>query len=101
MKKITLLCAALTFGFVLFNQDMVVAKEQTTCPVMGGQIDKNIHADYNGKKVYFCCAGCISTFKADPEKYVKKMKTEGVELEKTAEKAGKDAEHTDHSGHNH
>jgi YHS domain-containing protein len=47
--------------------------EQTTCPVMGGAIDKAIFAEYKGKKVYFCCKGCIATFQADPEKYLAKL----------------------------
>lgn len=51
---------------------------QTTCPVMGGKIDKKTYADYNGKRVYFCCSGCIPQFKNDPEKYLKMMEAEGV-----------------------
>ncbi len=50
-----------------------VAGEQTTCPVMGGAIDKTIFVEYKGKKVYFCCPGCVETFKANPEKYVAKL----------------------------
>jgi YHS domain-containing protein len=55
--------------------DAVVAAvvEQTTCPVMGGKINKKIFTEYKGKKVYFCCAGCDSKFKADPEKYLSKL----------------------------
>jgi YHS domain-containing protein len=51
----------------------VVAGEQTTCPVMGGAIDKAIFVEYKGKKVYFCCPACVETFKANPEKYVAKL----------------------------
>lgn len=51
----------------------VVAGEQTTCPVMGGAIDKTIFVEYKGKKVYFCCPGCVETFKANPEKYIAKL----------------------------
>jgi len=48
--------------------------EQTTCPIMVGQpINKAIFAEYKGKKVYFCCAGCDTKFKADPEKYIAKL----------------------------
>jgi len=54
-------------------QAKAVAGEQTTCPVMGGAIDKTIFTEYKGKKVYFCCKGCVDTFKADPEKYVSKL----------------------------
>jgi YHS domain-containing protein len=47
--------------------------EQTTCPVMGGPIDKSIFIEYQGKRVYFCCAACVETFKANPEKYISKL----------------------------
>jgi len=50
-----------------------VAAEQTTCPVMGGAIDKAIFVEYKGKKVYFCCKGCPETFTANPEKYLAKL----------------------------
>jgi YHS domain-containing protein len=53
------------------------AASQTKCPVMGGKIDDKAYTDYNGKRIYFCCPGCISEFKKDPEKYVKKMEAEG------------------------
>lgn len=47
--------------------------EQTTCPVMDGEINKELFTEYKGKKVYFCCPGCEGTFKADPEKYLGKL----------------------------
>jgi len=50
-----------------------VAAEQTICPVMKGPINKEIFAEYKGKKVYFCCADCKATFEKDPEKYVKDL----------------------------
>ncbi len=50
-----------------------VAGEQTTCPVMGNPIDKNIFIEYQGKKVYFCCKACPDVFKADPAKYIAKL----------------------------
>ena len=54
---------------------------QEYCPVMGNKVNKEIYTDYNGKRVYFCCSGCIDTFKKDPEKYMEKMKEAGVTLE--------------------
>lgn len=57
-------------------------KAQTTCPVMGGKIDKNIFADVNGYRVYVCCNGCISKVKADPDKYIKTIKAAGETPEK-------------------
>jgi YHS domain-containing protein len=47
--------------------------EQTTCPVSGDKIDKNVFVEYKGKKVYFCCASCKADFNKDPEKYVAKL----------------------------
>ena len=49
------------------------ATEQTTCPVMGNPIDKTLFVEYKGKKVYFCCKGCIAEFNKDPEKYLSKL----------------------------
>jgi YHS domain-containing protein len=48
--------------------------EQTTCPVMDGNpINKDLFTEYKGKKVYFCCPGCETKFKEDPEKYISKL----------------------------
>ena len=49
------------------------AVEQTTCPVMGGAINKDLFVEYQGKKVYFCCLGCKEKFEKDPEKYIAKL----------------------------
>ena len=56
---------------------------QTTCPVMGGKINKAIFADCQGKRVYFCCDACPAEFKKDPAKYIKILEDQGVVLEKT------------------
>ncbi len=47
--------------------------EQTICPVMKGAIKKSVFTEYNGKKVYFCCAGCKEKFEKEPEKYIAKL----------------------------
>ena len=54
---------------------------QTTCPVMGEEIDKNVYADHKGKRVYFCCEKCVEAFQEDPDEYLNKLKAEGVILE--------------------
>ena len=51
---------------------------QEKCPIMGYRINKNVYADHNRNRVYFCCASCIDKFKKDPEGYLKKMKEAGV-----------------------
>ena len=52
---------------------VVAAAEQTTCPVMGGAINKALFTEYKGKKVYFCCDGCKEKFEAAPEQYIAKL----------------------------
>jgi len=47
--------------------------EGSTCPVMGGTINKKYSHVYKGTIYYFCCSGCVEQFKADPDKYVEKM----------------------------
>jgi len=64
-----------------------VVKHQTICPVEGGKISKKLFADYQGKRVYFCCDGCPDEFKKDPVKYIKKMEAKGITLDKTPQAA--------------
>ena len=60
-------------------------KPQTLCPVLGGNIDKKVFIDYQGKRIYFCCPGCPAEFSKDPEKYLKKIEAQGITLEKCPE----------------
>ena len=55
------------------ENQVVAAAEQTTCPVMGGAINKALFTEYQGKKVYFCCDGCKEKFEATPEQYIAKL----------------------------
>jgi hypothetical protein len=70
---------------------------QTTCPVMGGKINKALYVDHDGKRIYVCCKGCIGAVQKDPEKYIKKLEADGVALDPApkAETSKKDA----HGGH--
>ena len=83
----------LVFAFLMSTACVQInLHTQRKCPVMGGAINKDIYADYEGKRVYFCCEACISTFKSDPAKYVKKLEGEGVTLETVS----KGEHHHDH-----
>ena len=50
---------------------------QKTCPVTGDPVDKKVFVDYQGKRIYFCCASCKTSFAKDPEKYLKKIPDNG------------------------
>jgi YHS domain-containing protein len=91
LRKLVLLVvmALFTAGAVLATHLPAQAKPQTTCPVLGGNINKQVYADYQGKRIYFCCKGCDEKFKKDPEKYIKKLEEEGVTLEPAPAAKGK------------
>jgi YHS domain-containing protein len=82
------LSSIIILGFLLaIAPSYATSKEanQTTCPVMEGTVNKNIYADYKGKRVYFCCPPCLKAFKKDPDTYIKKLEEQGVVLEKAPE----------------
>ncbi len=69
----------LPLALVLTFATVALAEPQTTCPVMGGTVNKELYADYDGKRVYFCCGYCDGEFKKDPQKYLDKLKEQGQE----------------------
>jgi len=64
-------------------------KIQVTCPVTNDKIDKKVFADFEGKRVYFCCAACLEKFNADAKAIVAKMEADGIVLDKAPEKKEK------------
>lgn len=98
-KIMTLLVTAIIgMGFISAQaaEKKTEVKSQTTCPVMGGKINKAQYADVKGKRIYVCCAGCIGKIKAAPDKYIKQLEAEGITLDKA-----KKMKTEDHSGHQH
>lgn len=84
MKKlasIILLCAWFAAPVVITIDGFAAQGNQVLCPVRGGQINKNVFADYQGKRIYFCCPPCIGDFRRNPDKYIKKLEDMGVVLE--------------------
>ena len=77
---ITLLTVTIAAGTAAFGAP------QSKCPVMGGEVNKSLYADVNGKRVYVCCKGCIGKIKAEPAKYIKQLESAGIELEKASTK---------------
>ncbi|MFC1782315.1 YHS domain-containing protein [Planctomycetota bacterium] len=64
----------------------LVAGTQTLCPIMGNPISEEVFYDYQGKRIYFCCAGCEDKFKAEPDIFIKQMVDEGITLTQVIEK---------------
>ncbi|WP_290918221.1 TRASH domain-containing protein [Halodesulfovibrio sp.] len=83
MKSVLKTCV-LAFALVAFAVQGTAAfagTPQTKCPVMGNEINKDLYADHNGKRVYFCCQMCLPKFKKNPKVFIKKLESQGVELE--------------------
>lgn len=55
---------------------------QTKCPVMGGDINKSLYVDADGKRIYVCCGGCIDAVKKNPQKFIKELEAKGITLDK-------------------
>ena len=81
MKTAKLITFAIITAMVLAFGAQSFAAEQTTCPVMGGEVSKELYVDVEGKRIYVCCDYCIGEIKKDPSKYIKKVKDNGQELE--------------------
>lgn len=73
----------------LESEGVKLDKIQTACPISGEEIDKKMFADYNGKRVYFCCAACVQSFNKEPDKYIKKLEDQGITLDRTPTDASK------------
>jgi YHS domain-containing protein len=91
LKSLVFIAVMILFatGAVLVAPLPAQAKAQTTCPVLGGNIDKNVFVDYQGKRIYFCCQGCDAEFNKNPEKYLKKLEEQGVTPEPVPAAKGK------------
>lgn len=54
---------------------------QTLCPIMGEKINRSVYADYQGKRVYFCCKNCIDEFGKAPADTARQMEGKGIILD--------------------
>ena len=77
----------------------------TTCPVTGEEIaNKDIHADFYGRTVYFCCPGCLAKAQKTPAAYLKQTEAAQLAAVKGLPKAkghghGEHNEHGEHAKH--
>ena len=60
---------------------------QTTCPVSGEAVDKNVSLNHEGRRLFFCCDKCISSFESDPAGYLSKMDARPTEDASTKAKS--------------
>jgi len=59
---------------------VIEAGNQEVCPFSGGAIVKEIFADHDGKRVYFCQPKCVKRFNGDPGAAIEKMESASVIL---------------------
>ncbi|MFN2287236.1 MAG: hypothetical protein ABR578_02765 [Chromatocurvus sp.] len=89
----------------LEDKGVTVASLQTTCPVMGGKVNKDLYVDHDGKRVYVCCMGCIDAVRKDPQMYIKKLAEKGevpAAVPQAAQKnQGAHDAQSGHEGHQH
>lgn len=80
------LCKSVLLLLMLFSASVAIAQTgdktiavntdpaqptNTFCPVMPDmKVNPEIYSDYKGKRVWFCCTTCRSTFDRNPEKYL-------------------------------
>ena len=63
-------------------------RPQTTCPVMEGKrINNRLYVDYQGFRIYVCCVPCVKAVRKNPEKYLKRLRAQGVAVEKVEQRA--------------
>lgn len=71
------LCCMLVAGLA----SPAFAVPQSTCPIMGNEVNKELYVDVLGKRIYVCCPYCIGEIEKDPAKYIKDLEDSGQELE--------------------
>jgi YHS domain-containing protein len=81
MKSILIAVSALLIMGRALAADNATPSPQTVCPVMGGKVNKTLFVDYDGKRVYVCCPGCLPDLKQDPAKYISQLEAKGIKLD--------------------
>jgi YHS domain-containing protein len=56
----------------LFTLPFAYAEEQSICPIMvEDEIDQDEVVEFEGKKIYMCCGGCVKAWNLNPKYYLK------------------------------
>lgn len=81
MKKAILVVAVVALALPVFAQGKKTEKKndkktEVACPVMPDHkvnikkaTKSKMFADFEGRRYFFCCAGCVPAFKENPAKY--------------------------------
>ena len=72
---------------------------QTMCPVMGEKINPSVFMETRAGKVYFCCKMCDEKLVSKPDKYLPKLKAQGVVLSAADLAGDSPGDHDAHKGH--
>jgi YHS domain-containing protein len=82
MRRLTMV-AAIAALFLSFSANVALAGDDKAmpvtnkmCPLMGDAVDPKVRTEHEGQYVYFCCAGCVKMFEADPKAAIEKMSAE-------------------------
>ncbi|MDQ8188086.1 YHS domain-containing protein [Pelagicoccus sp. SDUM812002] len=68
LKKLLVLAFFATITIVAFSQD---STKNEYCPVTPTDLaEPDIHTEYKGETIYFCCKSCLRDFNKDPEAYL-------------------------------
>ena len=75
---------------------------QITCPVSGMKLEaKEAFTDYMGRRVYFCCEGCIAPFGKEPAKFLSALDEKPKEDAVDKKMVEKKMQMPGHEGHGH
>ena len=85
MKKFSIVLVAFaSVGFLHAEEKELKDVKGMVCPVKATdgcdgsycskEVKLDIHAEHEGRKVYFCCDSCVKDFKKDPKSYLEKTK---------------------------
>ena len=81
LNRIAILVLVLAASFLLAGPSLAAVIKQQKCPVMGYKPTPKLFTDYQGKRIYFCCASCVPAFKKTPDTYMKKIRDAGIHLD--------------------
>ena len=75
MLKNQIYILLILLGTISAQEGEVVIEKNAplVCAISGQTADSTVHFDYNDKRYFFCCAGCLESFKKDPATHAVKF----------------------------